>query len=116
MLGLHASDRLFLYRGVVDFRKGFDGLSGIVRNELKQDPCSGDVFVFLNRNRNRIKLLRWETGGFALYYKRLEEGRIELPKVEKEQDSCLITHTTLLMMIEGISLESRPQRKRFSFA
>lgn len=55
-------------------RKSFDGLSGIVRSELGGDPLSDDAFVFLNKRRNRLKLLHWEPGGFALYYKRLEKG------------------------------------------
>ena len=61
MLGINTVDRLYLCRGVVDFRKGFDGLCGLVRIEIGMDPMSGDVFIFLNRGRNRIKLLRWDT-------------------------------------------------------
>ena len=57
MLSLGSSHRYYLYRGVTDMRKGFDGLSGLVRNELGRDPLSGDVFVFVNRRRDRMKLL-----------------------------------------------------------
>lgn len=55
-------------------RKSFDGLSGIVQNELKQDPISTAIFIFLNRRRNQVKLLLWEGDGFSLYHKRLEKG------------------------------------------
>ena len=61
-------------------RKGFDGLSGLVRNEFKADPLLGDVFVFLSRTKNRIKILHWQGDGFAIYSKRLEKGAFELPK------------------------------------
>eukprot|EP01132_Coremiostelium_polycephalum_P001031 gene1031-1307_t len=63
-------------------RNGFDGLSGIVRNELHRDPLSGEVFIFLNRGRKLIKLLQWQAGGFLLYYKRLEKGTFSPPKME----------------------------------
>ena len=115
MLALHGNDRLFLYREAADMRKGFDGLSGLVRNELKQDPCSGDVFIFLNRRRNRIKLLRWERQGFSIYYKRLESGRIELPSIAPNKQSIPLNWATLAMMLEGVSLQARSQKKRFSF-
>jgi len=68
MLSLSSQQRYFLYRGVTDMRKGFNGLNGLVRQHLQQDPLSGDVFLFLNRRRDRIKLLMWDKTGFALYY------------------------------------------------
>jgi len=57
-------------------RKSFDGLSGIVQSQLNRNPTSGEVFIFVNRRRNRVKLLKWEQGGFILYYKRLESGTV----------------------------------------
>jgi len=62
-------------------RKSFDGLTGIVQNELKADPLGGAIFIFLNRRRNQVKLLLWEGDGFSLYHKRLEKGSYELPAV-----------------------------------
>jgi transposase len=59
--------RYYLYRGPTDMRKGFDGLCGLVNGCLGQDPVSGDVFIFLNKGRNRLKPLRWEPGGFVLF-------------------------------------------------
>ena len=58
-------------------RKGYDGLCGVVREQFKLNPLSGDVFIFLNRYRNRIKLLHWQGDGFAVYSKRLEKGTFE---------------------------------------
>ena len=104
-----------MYRGATDMRKGFDGLSGLVRNELKQDPCNGNIFIFINRNRNRIKLLCWEKHGLSIYYKRLESGQIELPQMNENCRSIPLDHVTLHMMLEGISLQQRSRRKRFSF-
>ena len=80
MLALPSSCRYFLYRHQADMRKGFDGLSGLVREGLLKDPLSGDVFVFFNRRRSQVKLLVWEGDGFSIYHKRLERGTYEIPK------------------------------------
>jgi transposase len=74
-----------MYSQPTDMRKSFDGLSGLVVSQLEQNPMSGDVFIFVNKPRNRIKLLRWEHDGFVLFYKRLEKGTFELPEMEKWQ-------------------------------
>ena len=94
-------------------RKGFDGLSGIVRNEMEGNPLSGDVYLFINRGRNRMKLLVWETDGFVLYYKRLERGRFELPDVTADGKSAKIGYEKLLLIVKGIALKSVKKRKRF---
>ena len=78
MLSLSSRHRYFLYRGATDMRKGFDGLSGLVVTALGSDPLSGDVFIFVNRRRDRIKLLVWDRSGFMIFYKRLETGSFEL--------------------------------------
>jgi transposase len=70
MLALTSSLRYFLYREVTDMRKGFDGLSGVVRQALGKDPLNGEVFIFLNKRRNQIKLLVWEHDGFSIYHKK----------------------------------------------
>lgn len=114
MFSLSEQHRYFLYRTPTDMRKGFDGLSGLVRNDLKMNPLSGDVFIFINRSRNRMKLLTWEAGGFVLYYKRLEGGRFEYPVVSQTGQSALITWAKLMLIVKGISLQSVKQRKRFS--
>jgi transposase len=113
MFSLTTSHKFLLYRKVTDFRKGFDGLCGLVRNELDRDPSSGEVFVFVNRPRNRIKLLQWQHGGFVLYYKRLEKGTISLPALTQESTSCKLTFWDLVMMIEGISVEKVVRKLRY---
>ena len=60
-------------------RKSFDGLSGLVKQEMKQHLLSGDVFIFINRRRNQVKLLSRDKDGLSVYYKRLEKGTFELP-------------------------------------
>src|SRR5664279_3938099 len=114
MLGLSANLRYFLCCSAIDMRNGFDGLAGIVRNHLKKDPISGDVFIFLNKTRTHIKLLYWDGDGFALFYKRLERGRYdrctdvnELSKEMKREE--------LLMLLEGLSYGKMRRKKRFKF-
>ena len=92
-------------------RKGFDGLSGVVRQALKKDPLSGEVFIFLNRRRNQVKLLLWERDGFSLYHKRLERGTYELPI--GDSDSVELRSDELMLILQGIALKSVQRRKRF---
>lgn len=113
MFSLNSSVRYYLYQGTTDMRNSFDGLSGLVKSRLVKDPLSGDVFIFINKRRNLVKLLKWEQGGFELYYKRLETGTLELPEMEKDARYCQINWSVLVMMIEGISIKKIHQRKRF---
>jgi transposase len=94
-------------------RKSFDGLSGIVQSELKKDPLSGAVFIFLNRRRNQVKLLLWETDDFSLYYKRLEKGSYELPACLDVETCMIIEADQLLLLLKGISLRHVHRRKRY---
>jgi transposase len=102
-----------LYRDPTDMRKSFDGLCGLINGQLGQNPMSGDLFIFINKKRNRIKMLRWEPGGFVLFYKRLEKGTFELPRVQKIGLSQVIDYSQLVMIITGISLEYAKKRRRF---
>lgn len=106
MFSLGSSHRYFLYGGAVDMRKGFDGLSGVVRDSMGRDPLSGEVYIFLNRQRTLVKLLHWEAGGLVLYYKRLEKGTFMPPK-DLGLDGK-IPWPELVLMVEGIRiLDSR---------
>lgn len=113
MFTLTSSHRYYLYRGSTDMRKSFDGLCGVVREQLGKNPASGEVFIFIGRRRDRVKLLHWEDGGFTLYYKRLESGTFELPKFEDSRVSCIIRWTDLVLLVEGISLKSVKTRRRY---
>ena len=106
--------RYFLYDQSTDMRKGIDSLCGIVRNKMGGNLLSGDGFVFLNRSRDRLKLLVWDRTGFVLYYKRLSKGTYERPKGEQLGQDQSITPTQLLCMLEGIQLGSVRYRKRYS--
>ena len=113
MFTLTSSYRYYFYSGATDIRKGFDGLCGLVHLELGRRPVTGEVFVFVNRQRDKIKLLHWEQGGFVLYYKRLERGTFEVPKVNAGEKTCQITWSSLMLMIEGIMIEKSKQRRRY---
>lgn len=111
MLALTGAHRYLLRKAPTDMRKGFDSLCGLVREELGRDPLSGEVFVFVSRGRNRIKLLLYEHGGYVLWYKRLERGTLELPKGD---GAVKLSWGQLVRMLEGIALEQPAVRKRWS--
>jgi transposase len=113
MFSLNGSLSYFLYRQPTDMRKSFDGLCGLIREKLQRDPMTGEVLIFINRRRDKIKLLRWEPGGFILYYKRLESGTLELPSVNKGILGYEMSWSQLMMMIEGIPYQNIKKRKRF---
>lgn len=94
-------------------RKGFDGLSGLVRGALQKDPLSGDVFIFFNKRRSQVKLLLWERDGFSIYHKRLERGTYELPSLKDTSTSVELRSDELMLILQGISLDSVRRRKRF---
>ena len=113
MFSLTSSHKYFLYCAPCDMRKSFDALSGLISGEMFKNPTSGEVFIFVNKTLNRIKLLHWETGGFTLYYKRLETGTFELPEITKNTQSVNIQWSNLVMIIEGISIKNIVKKKRF---
>jgi transposase len=113
MWGLSRQQKYWLWTGAADMRRGFDGLSGLVRRELRaQDVLSGDAFVFVNKRRTQMKILVWESGGFLLYHKRLEAGTFELPTA---QDGNSLAWEALFFMVEGVKLSGLARRKRFAF-
>lgn len=91
-------------------RKSFDGLSGLISSEMGADPLNGDVYLFINRRGDRLKMLVWECGGFWLFYKRLERGRFQLP-VHGESE---ISYQTLVMMLDGIDYTKIRRKKRYN--
>ena len=113
MFVLNSHQRYFLYREATDMRKSFNGLSGLVRDAMGSDPLSGDVFVFINRRRDRMKLLVWDRSGFVLYYKCLERGTFELPQVSAQTTSIRLSWEKLVLIMAGVRLNSVQRRKRF---
>jgi transposase len=114
MFTLSSQQRFLLHLSPVDMRKGFDGLSGLVRNELQSDPCNGDVFVFVGKTRDKIKLLQWQAGGFVLYYKRLEAGRFHLPDYDPKAGVVKFSYAQLAMLVDGLSIQGVARQKRFA--
>jgi transposase len=92
-------------------RKGFNGLSGLVRDHVCHELLSGDLFIFLNKRRDRIKLLVWDRNGFVVWYKVLEQGTFELPAAEK--DALEMSWTDIQLLLEGIEINSVKRRKRY---
>lgn len=113
MLSLNGSYRYYLRRDYTDLRKGFDSLSGIVRDELGRNPLGGDIFIFFNRRRNQVKLLHWEGDGFAVYFKRLERGTYELPDLKSDSKQVELNAQSLMLILQGISLRSVKRRMRY---
>jgi transposase len=106
--------RIYLCTSPTDMRKGFDTLAALVKDFLAQDPLSGHLFLFVGRAKDRLKILYWDADGFALWYKRLEEGTFRLPRVPTEDASVELKASELAMMLEGIDLRSLKRTKRFT--
>jgi transposase len=114
MFTLSSSNRFHLYSQPADMRKSFDGLSGVVQNNLESNPCNGDVFIFINKRRDKIKLLHWQGISFTLYYKRLEKGTFELPEYDSSVGSITINYTQLVMLIDGLTIKNIQKRQRYT--
>jgi len=116
MFGLVTSHSFLLYRTPCDMRKGFEGLCGLVESHLQSQPTDGRVYIFINKSRNKMKLLHWQDSGFVLYYKRLEIGTFSLPDGDVFSKSIPISYSDLVLLVSGISLKNKVQKKRYSLA
>lgn len=114
MFGLNTTDQFMLCTAPTDMRKSFDGLCGMVESLVGQSATNGKVFIFINKGRDKVKLLQWMPGGFVLYYKRLEEGTFEVPYRNIKAGSIKLTYVQLAMLIDGISIKNLVKRRRFS--
>lgn len=112
MLGLPSGAKIYFCSQPVDLRRGFDGLSGIVESVFAMDVLDGHLFLFVNRRRDRLKALWWEPGGLVLWYKRLEQGTFEMPRVSAGQAHATIDATQLAMLIGGVPLASAHTRRK----
>ena len=115
MIMLPSAVRIFLCTRPTDMRKGFDGLTGLVQECFGQDPLTGHLFLFINRRRDRIKILYFDRDGLAIWYKRLEAGSFEMPRAD-ERDGIELQQAQLAMILSGIDMKSARQRKRFRHA
>lgn len=106
--------RIYLCTAPTDMRKGFDSLAALVRESLGYDPLSKHLFLFAGRSKDRLKILYWDSDGFAIWYKRLEEGTFRLPTPKKAGASVELKASELAMLLAGIDLTSIKRRKRFA--
>ena len=115
MLTLSRDLRIFLARDPVDMRKSFNGLIGLTESVLEQDPLTGHLFVFINRRRDRIKLLYWGGTGYCIWYQQLEQGTYQLPDPANAdaREGIEINASQLSLILDGIDLASVRQRRRF---
>ena len=111
MFALSSHLRFRLYSKETDMRKGFDGLCGIVQNCLKEELTHDQVFIFVNRCRDKVKVLHWDVKSFLLYYKRLESGTFQIPKYDIESGTLELSYQQLVLMMDGICLKNISYRK-----
>lgn len=103
MIHIDQQTQVFLAAGVTDMRKSINGLSILVEDVLMQNPLSSHLFVFCNRNRDKLKILVWHNNGFWLLYRRLEKQRFCWPSVTKSV-SLQITSRELSWLLEGLDI------------
>ena len=104
MIGVGRRERVYGYGAPVDLRKGFDGLSAIVEQELGRDPLTGDLYLFVSRDRLRAKVLVWDGTGLCVYAKRLERGRFACLWSAESSASIELTGSELALFLEGSHL------------
>ena len=112
MFGLNESMHYYLCTRCVDMRNGINGLSKIVRNEMGLAPLGGGIFVFFSKNRQSVKILRWDSDGFILYHKRLERGTFEMPSINVSTGRAEVPWRTFSLIMQGISTKSVRYRRR----
>jgi transposase len=105
--------KVYLYRKPVDFRKGHRGLGAIIEQELAHDPFSGTLYVFINRQHNKLKALFWEDNGFVLYYKALAEEKFRWPR--EELTLLTITGEQMNWLLEGYDLSVMKAHKKLHY-
>jgi transposase len=113
MLSLPPTAKVYLCTVPADMRKSFDGLCGLIRSWLQDDPLSGDVFVFRNKTGDRVKIMTFEGDGLAIFYKRLEAGTYRFPLALDDSGKVTVRTADLLMLLDGVDLGSVRRRKRY---
>ena len=114
MFNIPANVCVYLCRKPTDMRKGFDGLHALVLQVFKRDPLDGHLFLFVNRRRDRLKMLWWDRDGLAFFYKRLEAGSYQLPATSDDCEGIEIDDTDLALLLTGVDIQSARRRKRYS--
>ena len=99
--------RVYLASGATDMRKSIDGLAALVSQSFRLDPFDSSLFVFCNRDRDKIKILVWDNNGFWLYYRRLERGRFRWPKPSADGKPVTIARRQLVWLLDGLCIEQQ---------
>ena len=113
MLFPESGIRIWFCRQPTDMRKSFNGLSALVKNQLKENPLSGELFVFVNKRKTLMKILYFEDTGYCLWFKRLEAGVFQLPSSDGEK--IQLNYTQLKLILDGIDIHKISQRKRYRY-
>jgi len=113
VLNLSLTAKVYLCTMPTDMRRGFDGLMRMAEEHLQQNVLAGGLFVFVNRGRDRVKLLYWDQDGLAVWYKRLERGTFALPQIDEETVSVILSATELAMLLGGVDLKRARKRNRY---
>jgi transposase len=113
MLSLPPGLQVYMAVNPVDMRKSFDGLSAAVEAVFDRNVLDGHLFLFLNKRRDRIKVLWWDGDGLALFAKRLECGNYEIPRHGPETQQLRLDATQLALLLGGVKLDSVQRRKRY---
>ena len=103
--------KVYLATGSTDMRKSIDGLAAIVQECFKLNPFSSNLFVFCNKNRNKLKILQWQHNGFWLHYRRLEKGIFQWPK-EGNNSPLILSNRELQWLLDGLSLNQKQAHKK----
>lgn len=106
--------KIYLYAKNVDMRKSFNGLHAIIQSEFQRDVRLGDLFLFLNRRLDRIKLMHWDQDGLVIWMKRLERGTFQRPRCPPDAEHIVMDPTDLAILLSGIELTSVKRRPRYS--
>jgi transposase len=113
MFGINQTQKIFIYGKPCDMRKGFNGLFGLVQNEMELNPLCGYLFVFLSKHRTKIKILFWDNDGLVVYAKRLEKRTFKRPTAQVNAPNSELLTEELFMILRGIDFEKTKKRKRY---
>lgn len=111
MFGDFKNARIYLKTGKTDFRKSVNGLSILVEDTMNRSVLGGDLFIFCNRGRNRLKILYYDRNGFCLWYKRLEEDKFRWPK--DAEDVIEVTREELSWLLRGLDFRSAHRDRQY---
>jgi transposase len=114
MFSLTPSMKYYLYSYPTDMRRGFYTLSGMVTNQMGRNVQDGDVYIFVNRTCNSMKVLHMECGGLVIYHMKLESGCFKLPVFDESTNTFQSSWQDLMVIVQGVSTEGKVDKKRWA--